>query len=98
MFMLLSSFLNGWLWYIIIHGTEEKGPGWWWLNLEAAADLPQEVWRVGSDSFQTIPQQSRRGTGGWPTSPQKGNWHIIQLMFWEEVGMVGTQAIFDSLC
>ena len=50
------------------------------------------------DPLEALPQQDLVGSRGRPPAHQKGNFQPMQLMFWEEVGKVGTQAIFDAFC
>lgn len=53
---------------------------------------------AGRDSFEAIQDQDRVGARGRHSPSEKGNFGPIQLMFWEEVGLAGTQAIFESFC
>ncbi len=53
---------------------------------------------TGRHSFEAVPDQDRIGAWGRHSPSEKGNFESIQLMFWEEVGLAGTQAIFETFC
>ena len=88
--------LSNFMYIFICHGPKKESPGWRWFYVEACKDLSEEVLIEGHNSFQAFPLKNWSGSLRRSSSYEKSIWFFIQLMFWEEVGALGTQVIFET--